>query len=108
MVKINKAGFLGCAILALAGCASTPPSTATASLQACQGLTAAIEALTPLKPNMTPAEIKYATTAIETAHAYCASATPPANGQAVVSSILQSLTTLDSQLTAQPAGATKS
>ncbi len=94
-----KAGFLGASGLALAGCATTSPSTATASLTACQGLTSAIEALTPLKPQMTPAEVKYATTAIKTAHTYCASSTPPANGQAVVSSILRSLQTLDIQLT---------
>lgn len=103
-----RAGFLGVSGLALVGCATpsstTAPAAGTASLTACQSLTSAIEALTPLKPQMTPAEVRYATTAIETAHTYCASATAPANGQAVVSSILKSLQTLDTQLTTQTAG----
>ena len=111
MVKLRKwlirVAFLGASGLALAGCATTS-STTGASLTACQGLTSAIKALTPLKPQMSSAEVRYATTAIETAHTYCASATPPANGQAVVSSILQSLSTLETQLTTKTTGATQS
>ena len=106
-LKKSVSGFLGFAVLALAGCATTP-STDTASLQACQGLTGVIVALTPLKPIMTPAEVQYSTTAIMTAHTYCNSATPPVNGQAVVSAILKSLTNLENQLSTQPTGATKS
>lgn len=93
----------------LAGC-STTPTTSQASLTACQSLTNVTQALTQVKPLMSPTVQQQTTMALETAAGYCTTPTPPANANAAVTAILNSLNTLTQTLAEAKAatGATKS
>ena len=94
--------------LGLAGCATTP-TTSEASLTACQSLTNVTQALTQVKPLMSPTVQQQTAMALETAAGYCTTPTPPANANAAVAAILNSLNTLTQTLAkAKATGATKS
>ena len=104
-----KAVALGamCAFF-LVGCA-TAPTTSQASLTACKSLTNVTQALTQVKPLMSPTVQQQTAMALETAAGYCTTPTPPANANAAVAAILNSLNTLTQTLAeAKATGATKS
>lgn len=101
--KLAMAG----AVAAMAGCASTSAvTTPDASLAACKSLTNVTVALTQVKPLMSAAVQQQTTLALETAAGYCTTPNPPANANAAVSAILNSLNTL-TQVLAQQKGVTK-
>ena len=98
---------IGGAVSALmAGCASTSMTTPQASLAACKSLKHVTVALTQVKPLMTPTVVSQTTLALETAAGYCTTPNPPANANAAVSAILNSLNTL-TQVLAEQKGAMK-
>jgi len=92
-------------VLLLAGCA-TAPTTSSASLAACKGLTATTEAMTAIKPQLPVQTQQQIGTALHTAAGYCLMPNPPANANAAVTGILNSLNALALQI-AQQKGAAK-
>ncbi len=86
----------------LAGCA-TAPTTSSASLAACQGLTATTQAMTAIKPKLPVATQQEIGTALNTAAAYCTTPNPPANANAAVAGILNSLNALALQVAQEKA-----
>jgi len=99
--------YLITALLAalLAGCA-TQPTTSSASLAACQGLVATTKAMTTIKPQLPVQTQQQIGTALHTAAGYCLMPNPPANANAAVAGILNSLNALALQI-AQQKGAAK-
>lgn len=93
-----------CALL-MAGCA-TAPTTSSASLAACEGLTATTKAMTAIKPKLPVQTQQQIGIALNTAAGYCLMPNPPANANAAVAGILNSLNALALQI-AQQKGATK-
>ena len=91
-------------VAAMAGCATV--TTPDASLAACKSLTNVTVALTQVKPLMSGTVQQQTTLALETAAGYCTTPNPPANANAAVSAILNSLNTL-TQVLAQQKGVTK-
>ena len=89
----------------LAGCATTP-TTSSASLAACQGLTATTNAMTAIKPKLPLQTQQQVGEALHTAAGYCLTPNPPANANAAVAGILNSLNALAIQI-AQQKGASK-
>lgn len=89
----------------LAGCATTP-TTSSASFAACQGLTATTNAMTAIKPKLPIQTQQQVGEALHTAAAYCLTPNPPANANAAVAGILNSLNALAIQISQQK-GATK-
>jgi len=89
----------------LAGCA-TQPTTSSASLAACQGLVATTKAMTAIKPQLPVQTQQQIGTALHTASGYCLMPNPPANANAAVAGILNSLDALAVQI-AQQKGAAK-
>jgi len=89
----------------LAGCA-TPLTTSSASLAACKGLTATTKAMTAIKPQLPVQTQQKIGTALHTAAGYCLMPNPPANANAAVAGILNSLNSLAKQIAKQK-GATK-
>ncbi len=88
--------------LALAACATTSLTTPQASLVACQKLLPVTNMMTAIKPRLTVAQQKQTGTALSLAVSYCNTPTPPANANAVVGSILGTLTTLATTIGAKP------
>jgi outer membrane lipoprotein SlyB len=98
--------LIAAAIVALlAGCA-TQPTTSSASLAACKGLTATTKAMTAIKPQLPVQTQRQIGTALHTAAGYCLMPNPPANANAAVAGILNSLNALALQI-AQQKGAAK-
>ena len=104
---MKKASFLLALVLGfgLAGCA-TQPTTSSASLAACQGLTATTKAMTAIKPKLPLQTQQQIGEALHTAAGYCLTPNPPANANAAVAGILNSLNALAIQISEQK-GATK-
>ena len=92
-------------LIGLAGCA-TAPTTSSASLAACQGLTATTKAMAAIKPKLPVQTQKQIGEALNTAASYCLTPNPPANANAAVAGILNSLNALAIQI-AQQKGASK-
>jgi len=88
----------------LAGCA-TPPTTSSASLAACQGLVATTKAMTAIKPQLPVQTQQKIGTSLHTAAGYCLMPNPPANANAAVAGILNSLNTLAKQIAKQKGAA---
>lgn len=104
----TKLLFVALMTLALSACATTQ-NTPQASLAACQSLTNVTQSLTKVKPLMSPTVQQQTAMALETAAGYCTTPTPPANANAAVAAILNSLNTLTQTLAkAKATGATKS
>ncbi|MHB1641818.1 MAG: hypothetical protein ACYCS8_04040 [Acidithiobacillus sp.] len=90
-------------VVALAGCpAVSTMTTPQASLVACQKLLPVTNMMTAIKPRLTLAQQKQTGTALTLAVSYCNTPTPPANANAVVGSILGTLTTLATTIGAKP------
>ena len=89
----------------LAGCATTP-TTSSASLAACKGLVATTNAMTAIKPKLPMQTQQQVGEALHTAAAYCLTSNPPANANAAVAGILNSLNALAIQISQQK-GVTK-
>ena len=102
-IKAVALGALGA--IFLAGCATTP-TTSSASLAACQGLTATTKAMTAIKPKLPAQTQQQIGEALHTAAGYCLTPNPPANANAAVAGILNSLNALAIQISQQK-GATK-
>lgn len=86
----------------LAGCA-TAPTTSSASLAACQGLTATTKAMAAIKPKLPVQTQQQIGEALHTAAGYCLTPNPPANANAAVAGILNSLNALAVQIAQQKA-----
>ena len=101
---MKKASFLLALVLGfgLAGCATTP-TTSSASLAACQGLTATTNAMTAIKPKLPVQTQQQIGEALHTAAGYCLTPNPPANANAAVAGILNSLNALALQIAQQKA-----
>jgi len=89
-------------VLALSACATTSLTTPQASLVACQKLLPVTNMMTAIKPRLTLAQQRQTGTALTLAVSYCNTPTPPANANAVVGSILGTLTTLATTIGAKP------
>jgi len=89
----------------LAGCATQPTTTSSASLAACQGLVATTKAMTAIKPQLPVQTQQQIGTALHTAAGYCLMPNPPANANAAVAGILNSLNALALQIAHQKGAA---
>ena len=98
--------FVATAALALSACATQPTTTSSASLAACQGLVATTKAMTAIKPQLPVQTQQQIGEALHTAAGYCLMPNPPANANAAVAGILNSLNALALQI-AQQKGAAK-
>jgi len=88
--------------LSLSACATTSMTTPQASLVACQKLLPVTNMMTAIKPRLSLAQQTQTGTALKLAVSYCNTPTPPANANAVVGSILGTLTTLATTIGAKP------
>ena len=84
----------------LAGCATTP-TTSSASLTACKGLVATTKAMTAIKPELPVKTQQQIGESLHTAAGYCLMPNPPANANAAVAGILNSLDALAVQIAQQ-------
>jgi hypothetical protein len=99
MPKIAIAGML---TVTLAACATANLSTPQASLVACKKLLPVTNMMKAIKPRLGLAQQTQTGTALKLAVSYCTTPTPPANANAVVGSILGTLTTLATTIGAKP------
>jgi len=99
--KLAMAG----AVMAMTGCA-TNMSTPVASLAACKGLTATTKAMKAIKPQLPVPTQQKVGLALNTAAGYCIMPSPPANANATVAGILNSLNSLATQVAQAKASAT--
>jgi outer membrane lipoprotein SlyB len=101
-VKIKAVTIGALCAFFLAGCATTP-TTSSASLAACKGLVATTQAMTTIKPKLPVQTQQQIGEALHTAAGYCLTPNPPANANAAVAGILNSLNALALQIAQQKA-----
>ncbi len=90
------------AVVSLQGC-STTPATSGQALAACQGLTATVNAMASIKPQLSPDAQQKVGTALNAAAAFCLMPNPPTNANMAVAGILSSLNALALQMSQQGA-----